>query len=105
MRTASLILAAAALLSACATPCPPTSTEPTNVSYDCEDGSALQVTFRRSPDSALIVQDGFSALTLPASLSGSGYRYAAEGAELRGRGEEARWTRPGAAETLCREVH
>ncbi|MEJ0060839.1 MAG: MliC family protein [Terricaulis sp.] len=104
MRIASLIFAAAAL-SACATPCPQTDTAPNVVAYDCEDGSALQVTFRHAPDSAVIVQDGFPTVTLPASISGSGYRYAAEGVELRGRGEEARWTRPGSAETLCREVH
>ena len=99
-----LALAGLLLVAACQTPCPPQDTGPVTVRYACEDDSELSVTFRRTPDTAQILQEGYAPLTLPARITGSGYRYADGGAELRGRGGEARWTRPGAAETLCREA-
>lgn len=97
------LIAALVALAGCNTPCPPVDTGPVRVTLTCEDGSLLAVTFARQPDFALIVQEGYAPLELPAQASGSGYRYAQEGAELRGRGTEARWTRPGAAETICRQ--
>jgi len=101
MRAVVLIIALVSL-AACQTPCPAAPTEPTNARFTCEDGSTLQVTFTN--DYASVVQEGYTTLQLPARGSASGYRYADNGAELRGRGGEARWTRPGAAETLCQEV-
>jgi membrane-bound inhibitor of C-type lysozyme len=97
---AAIVLAALAL-AACQTPCPAPETGPINASFRCEDGSVLQVTFTRNPDAARVAQDGYTTVDLPARVSGSGYRYADSGAELRGRGNEATWTRPGAAETVC----
>lgn len=91
-------------LAACQTPCPPATTGVTLVNFACEDGSDIAVTFSRGPDAAQIVQEGYAPLTLPTRNVGSGYRYAEEGAELRGRATVANWTRPGAAETLCRET-
>lgn len=91
-------------LAACQTPCPPLSTGLTLVQFACEDGSDLAVTFSRGPDGAQIVQEGYAPITLPARGVSSGYRYAEEGAELRGRATVTNWTRPGAAETLCRET-
>lgn len=85
-------------LAACQTPCPATS-EPVTMRFDCEDGSNLSVTF--TPEQAVVVQEGYTTITLPARVAGAGYRYAGNGAELRGRPIESRWTRPGAAETLC----
>lgn len=93
-----------ALAAACASPCPPPVTGMTQVRYACEDDSDIVVNYSRSPDTAQILQEGYAQLTLPARIVGSGYRYAEEGAELRGRGAEVNWTRPGAAETLCRET-
>lgn len=91
-------------LAACATECP---TGPqagnTTVHYTCEDGSDLTATFSRNPDLAQVVQEGYAPLSLPGRITGAGYRYADAGAELKGRGVEARWTRPGAAETICHE--
>ncbi|HYD88829.1 MAG TPA: MliC family protein [Vitreimonas sp.] len=101
MRSVALVLALVSL-AACQTPCPAAPTAPTNARFTCDDGSALQVTFTN--ESATVVQEGYITLQLPARVSGSGYRYADNGAELRGRGGEARWTRPGAAETVCQEV-
>jgi membrane-bound inhibitor of C-type lysozyme len=100
---AAIALAALAL-AACQTPCPAPETGPRTATFHCEDGSDLLVTFTRSPDSARVVQEGYTTLDLPARISGSGFRYAEEGAELRGRGSEAYWTRPGAAETICRQA-
>ena len=102
MRAAAVL--AALVLAACQTPCPGPEAGETSATFRCEDGSDLQVTFTRNPDAARVVQEGYTALDLPARLMGSGYRYADNGVELRGRGAEVRWTRPGAAETLCRET-
>lgn len=92
-------LATAVLLAACQTPCPAVNTEPQVSSFTCEDGSALRVTF--TPTQAVVEQEGYVTLTLPSRGAGGGYRYSANGAELRGRAMQAQWTRPGAAETLC----
>lgn len=92
-------LAAGAFLAACQTPCPAVNTGPTLSNFTCEDGSALRVTF--TPTQAVVEQEGYVTLTLPSRGAGGGYRYSANGAELRGRSIQAQWTRPGAAETLC----
>jgi membrane-bound inhibitor of C-type lysozyme len=98
---AALVLACLTL-AACQTPCPPSATDaPVLARFECEDGSELQVTFTR--DQAVVVQEGYATLTLPSRISGSGYRYADNGADLRGRMTEARWTRAGAAETICQQ--
>jgi hypothetical protein len=102
MRAAAFL--AALLLAACQTPCPGPEPEATSATFHCEDGSDLQVTFTRAPDGARVVQEGYTTLDLPARIIGSGYRYADNGAELRGRGAEVHWTRPGAAETLCQRT-
>ena len=99
MRAAAVLVAL--LLAACQTPCPGPDVGETSATFRCEDGSDLQVTF--TPDTARVVQEGYTTLDLPARPLGSGYRYADNGAELSGRGAEVRWTRPGAAETLCRK--
>lgn len=100
MRNAFLLASLA--LAACQTPCPPPDTGPVTLNYVCEDQSVLTVTITRRPDIAHIVQEGFAPLDLPADITGAGYRYSEGGAELRGRGGEAHWTRPGAERTLCR---
>ena len=99
MRLAALI--AALGLAACQTPCPTTG-ETTISTYVCADGSSLHVTF--GGGNAVVEQEGYVTLTLPSRVAGGGFRYADNGAELRSRGTETRWTRPGAAETLCRIV-
>jgi hypothetical protein len=99
MRVAAIAVFA---LAACQTPCPPVERGPVNLTYLCEDGSVLNVTISGRPETANITQEGYAPLVLPVELTASGYRYADSGAELRGRGGEAWWTRPGAAETLCR---
>ena len=102
MRLAAL--AAVFTLAACQTPCPAPATGPILASFRCEDGSVLNVTFTRNPDAARVAQEGYTVVDLPARVTASGYKYAESGAELRGRGSEAQWTRPGAAETVCAEA-
>jgi hypothetical protein len=92
-------LAAGLVVAACQTPCPAVNTEPVTVNFECEDGSTLRVTM--TPTQAVVEQEGYVTLTLPSRGAGGGYRYSANGAELRGRAVSAQWTRPGAAETLC----
>lgn len=104
MRQITIMLGAALLLGACQTPCPAPQAEPRTARFACENGSTLTVTFTRAPDAARVEEEGFTALVLPARIVGSGYRYTTEDAELRGRGDELFWTRPGAVETACRQV-
>ncbi|MEZ5996926.1 MAG: MliC family protein [Hyphomonadaceae bacterium] len=100
----ALAVFASLALAACQTPCPAPDTGPQAASFECEDGSALDVVFSHAPEMARISQEGYVTVDLPSRVSGSGYRYAAFGAELRGRGANATWTRPGAAETECRRI-
>lgn len=100
MRVVAALLSVCAL-AACQTPCPAPDTGPSVVQFTCEDGSRLEVTFTRAPDVARIVEEGYTPLTLPARISGSGYRYTDGSAELRWRGAQTAWTRPGSEETLC----
>lgn len=97
----AIAILAVLTLSGCLTPCPAPATGAATSSFECGDGSGLAVTFSQAPDAARVAQDGYTTLILPARLTASGYRYAEGGAELRGRGAEVRWTRPGAAETIC----
>jgi membrane-bound inhibitor of C-type lysozyme len=98
------VIFAVLALASCQTPCPGPDTGPTNVTFRCEDGSTLLVTFNGAQGAARVAQEGYTAVDLPARIVASGYRYADDGVELRGRGAEAQWTRPGAAETLCQET-
>jgi membrane-bound inhibitor of C-type lysozyme len=69
--------------------------------YGCADGVLFRIAFQSNPDAALIAfGDGKTAL-LKAAPSGSGFRYAAGGVEIHGKGEEALLNRPGAAQTRC----
>jgi membrane-bound inhibitor of C-type lysozyme len=103
MRIAMVL--AALFLASCQTPCPSLNTGPTQAIYRCEDGSTLNVTFINAPpQSALISQEGYTTVSLPSRIYGSGFRYSGNGAEFSGGGGEAHWTRPGAAETVCHQV-
>ncbi|MBS0384138.1 MAG: MliC family protein [Proteobacteria bacterium] len=93
------------LLAACQTPCPAVNTGPTQAAFYCDDGSTLHVTFINAPPrSATIAQEGYTTVSLPWRIYGSGFRYSDGAADFSGRMGEARWTRPGAVETVCRQV-
>ncbi len=101
MRLAAALIAAAAL-AACQTPCPSPPTETTNATYQCEDGSELQVAYTFA--NATVVQEGYTTVVLPSRIAGASFRYAEGGASLRGRMHEILWTRPGAEETVCQRA-
>jgi membrane-bound inhibitor of C-type lysozyme len=101
MRRTVIFAVMAVVLAACQTPCIPQTPASTTANYRCEDGSHLTVTFTHAPERVHIEQEGYAPIDLPSRITGSGYRYADNGAELRGRAEQARWQRPGAAETQC----
>lgn len=103
MRRFAVVLAAA-FLAACQTPCPAPQSTATQKRFACADGSEISVRFTTAPETALVEQEGYTAISLPARIAGSGYRYVEGGAELRGRGMEVTWVRPGALETVCREI-
>jgi len=93
------------LLAACQTPCPAVDTGPTLATFHCNDGSTLTVTFINAPPrGATIAQEGYTTVSLPWRIYGSGFRYSDGGSDFSGRTTEAHWTRPGAAETVCRQV-
>ena len=93
------------LLAACQTPCPAVDTGPTLASFQCNDGSTLNVTFINAPPrSATIAQEGFPTVSLPWRIYGGGFRYSDGALDFSGQTSEAHWTRPGAAETVCRQV-
>jgi hypothetical protein len=64
----------------------------------------MRVTFTHNPERALVEQEGYTSLNLPARIVGSGFRFSDGTAELRGHGAEADWSRPGAAQTTCHEA-
>lgn len=99
-----LIAAAALALAGCQTPCPAQTSAAYASTFHCDDGSDLHVNFAAATESVRVEQEGYAALDLPSRVGGAGFRYADRGAELSGRGTTVRWTRPGAAETECRQI-
>lgn len=100
-----MILSAVTLLSACATPCPPTAgdgNEVISTRYRCSHGQTVIAQFTRNPAQVELRQSGYPDVILPQQPTGSGFRYEFEGTELRGRVNEARLTRPGGGELFCR---
>lgn len=73
------------------------------VIYVCPGGAALAVEFVTSdPQAPAIVHPpGAPAVSLPAQLSGSGFRYADHAGELRGKGREVTWTDQTGRSTTC----
>lgn len=68
---------------------------PREVAYACDRGIEIRVVF--NPVSRIasvigIVSDSRDAVLLPARPAGSGFRYASDRVELRGKGEEAMLT-------------
>jgi len=68
--------------------------------YMCEGGSTFTVRFEN--DTAYVRFPDGKAYDLPVAISGDGFRYEADGVELRGRGEDATLTVPGTAPLVCR---
>lgn len=67
--------------------------------FTCTDGTRLRVTF--VDEKAIVVLPEGLTVTLPQSISASGYWYQNDRYSLRGKGNDATWTR-GSAETECK---
>ncbi|MGE0828909.1 MAG: MliC family protein [Hyphomonadaceae bacterium] len=107
MKLARVCLGAglAAALAGCATTCPEAQiANQTEARYACANGVSLNVTFDRAAGRALVSEDGGAALDLPIQISGSGFRYADEGVELRGRGRDVQWTSQAGETVTCQGV-
>lgn len=101
MRTAAMILVIVTL-SACAMAdrSGGASTEDVSASYICGT-EKVAVTFQQSPyQASMRIAEG-SLLRLPGQPSGSGFRYAVEGYELRGKGATATLSTPDNTDILC----
>jgi membrane-bound inhibitor of C-type lysozyme len=83
----------------------PANAQPSKVTgekrYGCADGVLFRIAFQSNPDAALIAFGDGKSVLMRAAPSGSGFRYARDGFEIHGKGQEALLTRPGAAETRC----
>jgi membrane-bound inhibitor of C-type lysozyme len=69
--------------------------------YSCEDGPDFTARFDNDADTATIALTGEEAVVLAGQRPASGIWYAADGWELRGKGDEAMLTRPGEAPVDC----
>lgn len=59
--------------------------------FDCADGTVLEVTFDNARNVAIVSTEGMDAQTLPIATSGSGYYYTNGRYGLRGKGDAATW--------------
>ncbi|WP_448502980.1 MliC family protein [Sphingomonas sp.] len=76
--------------------------ETTKASYRCENNSRFDVAFDDRSNVATISGVGDRQLVLNGQPAASGIWYQGSGYELRGKGEEAMFTAPGAAPVSCR---
>lgn len=83
------------LLGACAGP----QALPT-VEYLCTDRSALRVTYHKER-ALVLLADGYS-VDLPQQRTGSGFQYADERHDLRGKGQEVSFTLAGRPTLYCK---
>lgn len=90
-----LALSACAGLAACASP----ASLPT-VEYLCNNQTALRVTY--VDDDALVLMPNGYAVTLPRQVTASGFHYADERHDLRGKGNEVTFALGGGAPLVCR---
>jgi len=79
---------------------PDAATAKFTVKFTCDRSDPISVSFY--DDKANLNFAGGSA-TLDQELSGSGFRYAGQGHEIRGKGMELIWTKPDGAIRSCRE--
>lgn len=92
-------VAALVMLGACAGDEEPDAAR--EVGYSCSEGVAMTVVFNPVTRIATVLGVGPKAILLPRRPSGSGFRYATERVELRGKGEDATLTVDGAS-IACR---
>lgn len=79
---------------------PPPAT--TNASYACADGTRIDAAFDNVSNIVTLSGIGDRQIVLNAQPAASGIWYQGSGYELRGKGDEATLTAPGAAPLTCR---
>jgi len=99
-RTAALLLCPI-VLAACGTARHGTPAAPT-VAYACDDGTVLRVRFDNEDGLAEVTLPDGGQLRLPQQRAASGIWYATPQHELRGKGDEARWTVGRRVPVACR---
>jgi membrane-bound inhibitor of C-type lysozyme len=75
---------------------PPTG-EVRQVSYACDGGLNLTVTFDEGQRTATVMQPGMAPVTLPAQIAASGFGYADKTRAFVGKDKNAVWTQDGVA--------
>ncbi len=73
-----------------------------SAAYACDDGQRFTVVFER--EAALVQLPDSKTVRLAQQRAASGISYAAEGYELRGKGDDATWQAPGTARVQCKSV-
>jgi hypothetical protein len=74
---------------------------PAPITYQCDDGTAIFVTFYDDEDAALVAEPDVPPRYLRRAPSSAGVLYAAGGARLVGRTVDITWQRPGKAPIPC----
>lgn len=69
--------------------------------YRCDDGYAFHIAFDNRADTGTVSAGGKQIAVLDAQRTGSGIWYKGDGYELRGKGDSADFTRPGAPAVAC----
>ncbi|WP_439813746.1 META domain-containing protein [Zavarzinia sp. CC-PAN008] len=97
-----LLLAAAALGAAASLGAAAVAASGPAVVFACQDGTRLSISFN---DRVAVLHDGSgNDVALEQQASGSGFRYAGAGHDLRGKGDEVTWTAPDHAPRQCKAV-
>ena len=73
-----------------------------SAAYACDDGQRFTVLFES--EAALVRLPDSNTVRLAQQRAASGMSYAAEGYELRGKGDDATWKTPGTAPVRCKSV-
>jgi heat shock protein HslJ len=99
---ALLLGCAATLIAGPRTPQASSGPATRSVTYLCDDGQRLSVTF--DDKTARLVDASGRSATLDQRPAASGIFYEAAGESLRGKGQEVTWSRPGVPAVSCRSV-
>jgi heat shock protein HslJ len=97
---------AALMLAACSAatgPSPDMTGQVRSVTFACEDGARLAVSFHGG--TATLTDPQGRAFHLAQQETGSGILYSGEGQTLRGKGEEMTWTAPDGTPRACSAAH
>lgn len=99
MKTTLLTLTVASFAFAATAAANPGRAAPINATYSCTNGNSLRVAF--DGDKAIVTTKNDRPITLTQSMSGDGFLYSDGKHSLRGRGDDATWTKTGYKPLQC----